>query len=253
MKFGLKFVSLLFFLSIFAVPAQAHSYRYFEKQSNDKAPIMIELFSSQGCSSCPPAEEWISTFMKNNKLWDTYFPVSFHVSYWNYLGWKDPFSDRRYSKRQYDHLNLLNIRQVYTPQFVVNSHEWRGWFNRDYDSLKQIKTTHAPKLTLHIENGNIDAFLNEKFVNPSNYQFHLALVGSGFETQVTRGENRSKKLKQDFTVLSFQTLTSNDKSHFIGSVEPMPELSKEAKQLAWVGWIEHEGKVIQAVGDWLGE
>ena len=236
---------------IFAVSANAQSYLNFEKQSNDSTPILIELYSSQGCSSCPPAEEWISTFMNQEGLWSRYFPISFHVSYWNYLGWKDPFSDRRYSKRQYEHLNLLNIRQVYTPQFVVNSHEWRGWFERDYESLEQIKSTQAPKLELKIENGKIDAFLNEKLASDGHYKFHLALVGSGFETQVTRGENRNKQLKQDFTVLDFQTFTASSNAHFVGSVKPKPVLTEQAKQLAWVGWIEHKGKVIQAVADWI--
>ena len=246
MKIWVGLVGLLFSFTV-----SAQSYLNFEKQSNEQQPILIELYSSQGCSSCPPAEQWISTFMDNDKLWKTYFPLSFHVSYWNYLGWKDPFSDRRYSKRQYDHLNLLNIRQVYTPQFVVNSHEWRGWFERDYDSLEKVKVSQTGQLKLSIKKGKIDAVYSGDEPLDNSDKFHLALVGSGFETQVTRGENRNKKLKQDFTVLDFQTFTANDEGHFLGSVRPKPELAKQAKKLAWVGWIERNGKALQAVGGWL--
>ena len=236
---------------LFTVTVNAQSYLNFEKQSDKQQPILIELYSSQGCSSCPPAEEWLSRFMKKDELWSRYFPLSFHVSYWNYLGWKDPFSDRRYSKRQYDHLNLLNIRQVYTPQFIVNSHEWRGWFERDYGSLTQIKTNKTGQLKLNIANGKIDASFKDGTALDGHYKFHLALVGSGFETQVTRGENRNKKLQQDFTVLDYQTFSANAQGHFFGSVRPKPAIAKQAKKLAWVGWIEHKGKAQQAVGGWL--
>ncbi len=246
MKIWLGLMSILFSLNV-----TAQSYLNFEKISDEKSPIFIELYSSQGCSSCPPAEEWLSSFVDNGELWNTYFPVSFHVTYWNYLGWKDPFSDRRYSQRQYDHLSLLNIRQVYTPQFVVNSSEWRGWFNRDYDSLKQIKREKAPKLNLEIKSGKVTAILDDSVAVDSSYKFHLAIVGSGFSTKVTRGENRSKQLKQDFTVLDVQTFTRGADSTFSGSVKPLPKISIEAKRLAWVGWVEHKGKVVQAVGDWI--
>ncbi len=60
-----------------------------------------------------------------------YFPLAFHVTYWDYIGWKDPFGQRGFSQRQYDHLNAKNTGQVYTPQFVINGEEWRGWFARD--------------------------------------------------------------------------------------------------------------------------
>ena len=61
--------------------------------SQNKQFILIELFTSQGCSSCPPAEKWLNQFIKDKELWEKYIPVAFHVDYWDYLGWKDPYSN----------------------------------------------------------------------------------------------------------------------------------------------------------------
>ena len=68
--------------------------------SQNKQFILIELFTSQGCSSCPPAEKWLNQFIKDKELWEKYIPVAFHVDYWDYLGWKDPYSKSRFTQRQ---------------------------------------------------------------------------------------------------------------------------------------------------------
>ncbi|MBE8167854.1 MAG: DUF1223 domain-containing protein, partial [Shewanella sp.] len=144
-------------LVVLSSGVQAQSLTEFTKQSDEKKPIFIELFSSQGCSSCPPVEEWFSKFMDEQALWQSYFPVSFHVTYWNYLGWRDPFSQRKYSQRQYDHLDKLNIRQVYTPGFLVNGNEWRGWFDRDFSQVKQAGNQVVGKLSLDIKGRQLSA------------------------------------------------------------------------------------------------
>ncbi|RJY18183.1 DUF1223 domain-containing protein [Parashewanella spongiae] len=234
---------------------QAQSLTEFTKQSDSKKPIFIELFSSQGCSSCPPAEEWLSKFMDEDALWQSYFPVSFHVTYWNYLGWRDPFSKRQFSQRQYDHLNKLNIRQVYTPGFLVNGNEWRGWFDRDFRQVQQAGNHSVGQLNLDIHQQQLIAsFKPSNQITQNNnedYQLKLALVGSGFKTDVLRGENRHKFLKQDFTVISLQSFSAGSNLEFSGTVKTAPSLAQQAEKLAWVSWVEYKGKPIQAVGDWL--
>jgi hypothetical protein len=79
-------------------------------------PLVLELFTSQGCSSCPPADRYLATLAKDPDL----APLSFHVDYWNDLGWRDPFSDPEYSARQRDYARALGSHRVYTPQLVVN-------------------------------------------------------------------------------------------------------------------------------------
>ncbi|WP_243637370.1 DUF1223 domain-containing protein [Parashewanella curva] len=137
--------------------ASSQTLSQFSKESSLNSPVFMELYTSQGCNSCPPAETWLSSFVDNKQLWQRYFPIAFHVTYWNYLGWKDPFSQRQFSKRQYKHLNALNIRQVYTPEFVVNGHEWRGWFDRNTKQITELPSNRVGKLKVTINGNTINA------------------------------------------------------------------------------------------------
>ena len=91
---------------------------------------MIELYTSEGCSSCPPAEAWLSTWKSSPDLWKSVFPVAFHITYWDDLGWTDSFAQPAFTQRQRDYAARLGQDSVYTPEFVVNGREWRGWFSR---------------------------------------------------------------------------------------------------------------------------
>ncbi len=77
--------------------------------------VLLELFTSQGCSSCPPADEYIFQLIKR----DDVIPIAYHVDYWDYIGWKDPFAKAEYTARQRQYATSWNSRQVYTPQMVV--------------------------------------------------------------------------------------------------------------------------------------
>ncbi|MDH5614701.1 MAG: DUF1223 domain-containing protein, partial [Gammaproteobacteria bacterium] len=91
--------------------------------------VLIELYTSEGCSSCPPAEKYLNTYRHNKELWHTYIPVAFHVDYWDYIGWKDRFASPSFSTRQRQHARERNVRSVYTPSFMVNGAGWQpGWF-----------------------------------------------------------------------------------------------------------------------------
>src|SRR5581483_3259392 len=95
-------------------------------RSGDSQASLIELFSSEGCSSCPPAEEWLSGLQTSNGLWKEFVPVSFHVDYWDYLGWKDKWASPEFTRRQRSYASLFNSDSVYTPEFVLNGREWKG-------------------------------------------------------------------------------------------------------------------------------
>ena len=78
--------------------------------------VVVELFTSQGCSSCPPADAYLGELAQR----DDVLALSFHVDYWNYIGWRDPFSKRQWSARQRAYGDTLKRRYVYTPQIVVD-------------------------------------------------------------------------------------------------------------------------------------
>src|SRR5215217_7350069 len=97
-------------------------------ESGETQNILIELFTSEGCSSCPPAETWLSALKSNQDLWKKIVPVAFHVDYWDRLGWRDRFAKPEFTARQRRYAAAWGGDSVYTPDFVVNAKEWRSWF-----------------------------------------------------------------------------------------------------------------------------
>ena len=90
-------LSLIILISLSHVTCAADHFKF---TSGDKRVSLLEVFVSQGCSSCPPAEKWINTFIHHPSLWVDVIPVVFHVDYWDYLGWKDPYARKEFSQRQ---------------------------------------------------------------------------------------------------------------------------------------------------------
>jgi len=97
-------------------------------QSGPARASLLELYTSEGCSSCPPAEAWLSRLRDDARLWKEIVPVAFHVDYWDNLGWKDRFASAAFTARQRDYAARWNSGSVYTPGFVLDGQEWRGWF-----------------------------------------------------------------------------------------------------------------------------
>src|SRR6185369_16506868 len=83
-------------------------------------PVVVELFTSQGCSSCPPADELLGRIAHDPALRGHVIPLAFHVDYWDHLGWRDPFSSPEWSKRQLDYVRAMELTGAYTPQAVVS-------------------------------------------------------------------------------------------------------------------------------------
>ncbi len=114
----------LFFL---ASSALADSPRITVESPLEAVPV-LELFTSHGCSSCPPADRWLRNFTNHPGLWNQVIPMAFHVDYWDWIGWKDRFASARYTARQKDYRRAGRLRTVYTPGFVLGGREWKGWF-----------------------------------------------------------------------------------------------------------------------------
>ena len=112
---------LLFFVLLISTTALAKEF-----SSGDKKVNLIELYTSESCSSCPPAEKWLGNLKSSDKLFKNFIPLEFHVAYWNYLHWKDPFSKEAFSRRQRDYNRVIKAG-VYTPQVIINGVDFRGW------------------------------------------------------------------------------------------------------------------------------
>ncbi len=212
--------------------------------SSDSQTTVIELYTSEGCSSCPPADEFLSQFKNSDELWLKYIPLAFHVDYWNYLGWQDTFASAAYSNRQRQHKKQGNIVSVYTPGFVVNGNEWTGFF-KPWRALPEVDQQPG-QLSLTIDRHLATIAFPD---GEQEYQYNLAILGLGLETQVLSGENAGNQLPHDFVVLDHQfQLDQNSTTMTLPLI-----VGKNPKQFAVVAWLSlpNSLKPIQAVGGLL--
>ncbi len=168
---------------------------------------VIELFTSQGCSSCPSADKLLAqTINDAEKKGTKIFALSFHVDYWNRLGWKDPFSTRAFSERQSEYASKFRLSGPYTPQMVVNgNYEFVGSDNRSLDralmsALNQNTQVSFSKLKTEWETGEQ---LKVKYEIDGNYKgsvINFALVSTTETTVIKRGENGGRTLRNENVV-----------------------------------------------------
>lgn len=210
---------------------------------------LLELFTSEGCSSCPPADRWVSSLKDEPGLWQEFIPVAFHVDYWDYIGWPDRFASPDYTARQYQHAALQSMRTVYTPGFFLNGKEWR-WRNR---TLPQDTDTHTVGvLSLDV----VDQSARIRFESDQNgraLSATIALLGFDIETRVEAGENSGRTLSHDFVVLSLeQSPLRREDGGYMGTLS-VPTSDIDAARYAVVAWVSATGDQvpIQVVGGWL--
>ncbi len=174
-------------------------------QENNTSAIVLELFTSQGCSSCPPADKLLDEVREQYKNQNV-FVLSYHVDYWNRLGWKDPFSSEAYSDYQREYGVQFNSRSIYTPQLVVNGREHFTGSNRykmDSALKKYAKSKAHTTITLSNikkEEGQIQVAYQVK--GDTFDIVTLVLVVSERITAIPRGENRNRTLKNTNIVVN---------------------------------------------------
>ncbi len=188
-------ILVIFMLFSFNVFAKELSFNSGTEQVN-----LLELYTSQSCSSCPSAERWLGELVEHKLLWKKVVPVAYHVTYWNHLSWKDKFSKVQFSKRQRK-FSQVTGSGVYTPQVILNGKDFRSW--------RGIGTNYV--VTSRKKVGNLSANLDEskkkwtltynsmhKDIGSVKCQF--AVLESGHSTVVSSGENRGKTLQENFVI-----------------------------------------------------
>jgi hypothetical protein len=209
---------------------------------------LIELYTSEGCSSCPAADKWLGRLEHDAGFWREFVPLAFHVDYWNYLGWKDSFADAKYSGRQRTYKRQGGIDAVYTPGFVIDGQEWRGFFQR---STRPAKSEERPgNLQLSMAAGEVTISFNG-LAAASASTAHLVLLGNNLQSSIRGGENRGKELRHHFVVLDYQSIgaeTGPQASKWRFKVHPTGSVVAIA---AWVSYADQQTPV-QVVGGWLG-
>ncbi|MFD2584590.1 DUF1223 domain-containing protein [Pedobacter vanadiisoli] len=178
---------------------------------------VVELFTSEGCSSCPPADVLLAQIEKESQNKPVYL-LAFHVDYWDRLGWKDRFSSATFSSRQNQYANWLNLKTVYTPQVVVNgSREFIGSEENIFrNSIKTALAKPSPgNLTVSTsKTDKSNLVLNYNTDQPTDgYSLAVALVIAKASNQVLKGENKGKILSHVQIVSQFETVALGGKNN----------------------------------------
>jgi len=178
-----------------AAPAVASAASACSARSGPTVPAVIELYTSEGCSSCPPADRWLSTL----KGRDDVVALAFHVDYWDSLGWKDRFAQPQFTQRQNATQHTSGARFAYTPQVILDSRDAPNWSALP-PAVLQRKSPATVGLTLAREDGGLALTVAPGAGAPARVSGYVAVVDDGLQTHVGAGENRGATLRQDGVV-----------------------------------------------------
>lgn len=198
---------------------------------------LLELYTSEGCSSCPRADAYLSSLKDSPDLWKTFVPLSFHVNYWDHLGWKDPFATPATTERQRKIAATLGSSSIYTPQFVLQGEDSKGILNGKLSPLKLSASWDGKELSW-----TVSPAIRVGVVR-------YAWVSMDVKSDVKRGENSGKNLKHDFVVSVLGTSAPIS----AGKISLVLPTSVPAPLSVLTVWIEKEGKPIVAVANRLNK
>ncbi|NNG14231.1 MAG: DUF1223 domain-containing protein [Gammaproteobacteria bacterium] len=172
---------------------------------------LLELYTSEGCSSCPPADKWLSELPEKGVDANKLVALSLHVDYWNYIGWRDPYSSSQYTARQREQGQRNHLRSIYTPQMVLNGQDYRAW--RRQDIRRKLKDTNALPAEANLKLAwseqqagsdqslsiNLQAQLSPPHV-ASQPVVNLVVFENSLVSNVNAGENDGRRLEHDYVV-----------------------------------------------------
>ena len=178
-------------------------------RSGPNVTPVIELYTSEGCSSCPPADRWLSSLAAEAAS-GRLVALAFHVDYWDYIGWKDPFASARGTQRQRDLQALAGSRYVYTPQVVLAGRDFRAWHaSGSAAALEAIRRRPAStSIEVSVKADPVAGIAATSVASGPDTRARdlvvlLAVTQNGLSSRVTKGENRGERLGHDFVVRDF--------------------------------------------------
>ncbi|HEX9395264.1 MAG TPA: DUF1223 domain-containing protein [Burkholderiales bacterium] len=180
-------------------------------RSGEKTAALVELYTSEGCNSCPPADRWLSSLGAKYPA-EVVVPLALHVDYWDYIGWKDPYAKREFSQRQRRLSQLQRAAFVYTPQVLLQGADFREWADPAFDqTLARIHAKPArARLELEILRATREALevrVNAAILDPAqggDSGLYVAAYENRLESRVTAGENSGRLLRHDHVALEWQ-------------------------------------------------
>lgn len=219
-----------------------------ESTDGDKGFALVELFTSEGCSSCPPADELVGRIQKESPDKPVYI-LAYHVTYWDHQGWKDSFSDADYTERQKKYAGWLHLETVYTPQIVLNGRTEfvgsdKGALLRGINAGLQETPTHTLAISSKVKNGEVVVeYQTSGSLNQTDLV--IALVQKAGQSNVRAGENAGRRLDHVQIVRKLTTERLRADSGKMRISLPKDYLGKEWEL---IGFIQHEtdGRILSA-------
>ncbi len=211
-----------------------------EVHSGPQRTPVIELYTSEGCSSCPPADQWLST-LKGAPV----VAQAFHVGYWDYIGWVDRFATTANTARQRDVAQRNQLNSIYTPQLVRDGYDWPNW--------RQSRTTPAAapaaaSITVQRVAGQSDQFTARVTPNDAGalWSAYWTVTENGHASRVKAGENRGEFLQHDFVVRQYTPVGRYQGAQTLSFVT-IPAQPEHPRQVNLVVHDVRSGEPLQAV------
>ena len=222
-----SFLLISIFTLVFCSGSVSADHEKKQMSNKNNNIIVLELFTSQGCSSCPSADRLLASYANRGDI----VALSFHVDYWNRLGWKDPFSSEQFSKRQSNYASSFGASGVYTPQIVINGEKQMVGSDEDKiaSTIKQMQKQQSVAQiiidTVKTENNKVlvTYSVNGKF---NKSVLNIALVQNKITTNIKSGENGGVTLTNYNVVRSFATVNLFDSGKNIISIDNISGVDK---------------------------
>ena len=222
-------------------------------RSGPTTNTLVELYTSEGCSSCPPAEQWLSRFAR--KPDSGVVPIAFHVHYWDYIGWKDIYADPRNTERQQKFAKATGARSVYTPQVILAGNDFRMW-SSERAFNEAVRAAQARKAAAEIEitsqrlaDGTIVGRVSASHVEAAKLPLSLviAVTQDGITSKPNSGENKGETLAQNFVVRDVAEFTG--KGFIAGGFHFAPKAGWNPERMSLVAYVQdpRSGRVLQAL------
>ena len=191
-------------LTLTALPLWAEAPESCMARSAATVTPVVELYTSEGCNSCPPADRWLSKLKANSST----VALAFHVDYWDRLGWKDRFASATYTQRQASQQASNGARFSYTPQVVVDGADRKDWSDLSAPPASPAARAATVALTLTRDGERFNATVQKVGTAPARLAAYWAVTEQGHVSAVKAGENQGVTLKHDYVVREYQPVAA---------------------------------------------
>jgi len=216
--------------------------------SGEAQTALIELFTSEGCSSCPPAEQWLADRRADPGLWHDFVPVAWHVTYWDGLGWRDRWAQAAFTERQQAYADAWRSASVYTPCFVRNGVGWRPG-----QVAEPKRSSGVLQMRYDVGTGALEVIFRPLIAPGGALEVHAAQLGGGMISTVKAGENAGVTLRHEFVVLAIRHGELGAQGGAYRAALSFPTADPAPPRRALAVWVTLRDDLapLQATGGWL--